>query len=244
MRKVFGYILSPFHYLYFGLILLIFHPIQWVCLNWGGYRPHKRSVEILNLLLISAYYVLGNTVRFTNRQTLPTDRPILFVSNHQSMYDIPPLIYNLRQHHGKFISKIELAKGLPSISFNLRHGGGANIDRKDSKQSIAEILKLAKNMQEKRWSAFIFPEGTRSRTGQMKSFNVGGIATILKKVPDALIVPIAINNSWKMVHYGFFPLNTFNAMSWEVLSPIDPDGRAVEEVVAEAETAIRAKVVF
>lgn len=243
MRKFFGYILSPIHYLYFGLILLIFHPIQWMCLNWGGYGLHKRSVEILNRLLISSYYVLGNTVRFTNRQNLPTDRPIVFVSNHQSMYDIPPLIYNLRKHHGKFISKIELTKGLPSISYNLKHGGGANIDRKDSKQSIAEILKLANNMQKKRWSAFIFPEGTRARDGRMKPFNVGGIATILKKVPDALVVPIAINNSWKLVRYGFFPLNTFLAMSWEVLTPIEPQGRRAEDIVAEAEAAIRAKVI-
>lgn len=243
MRKIFGYILSPFHYMYFGLLLLIFHPIQWMCLNWGGYGPHKYAVEILNRLLISAYYVLGNSVRFTNKQVLPTDRPILFVSNHQSMYDIPPLIYHLRRHHGKFISKIELASGIPSISYNLQHGGGANIDRKDSKQSIAEILKLARNMKEKNWSAFIFPEGTRARNGQVKTFNIGGIATILKKVPEALVVPIAINNSWKMVRYGFFPLGTFIPMSWEVLPPIEPSGRPVEEIISEAETAIRAKVV-
>lgn len=243
MRKVFGYILSPIHYLYFGLLLVVFHPIQWVCLRWGGYGAHKRSVELLNALLISSYYLLGNTVRFTNTHKLPVGRPILFVSNHQSMYDIPPLIYNLRRHHGKFISKVELAKGIPSISFNLKHGGGANIDRRDSKQSISEILKLAKNMQSKRWSAFIFPEGTRARTGRMKAFNVGGIATILKKVPDTLVVPIAINNSWKMVRYGAFPLNTFLAMSWEVLAPIEPSDRPAEEVVAEAEAAIRARVV-
>ncbi len=243
MRKVFGYILSPVHFFYFGLLLIIFHPIQWMCLHWGGYAAHKRSVELLNALLISSYYLLGNTVRFTNKQTIPVDRPILFISNHQSMYDIPPLIYKLRKHHGKFISKVELAKGIPSISYNLKHGGGANIDRKDSKQSIAEILKLANNMHSKKWSAFIFPEGTRARQGHMKTFNVGGIATILKKVPDALIVPIAINNSWKMVRYGMFPLNTFLAMSWEVLPPIEPAGRSVEDIVAETEAAIRARVV-
>src|SRR3546814_14757295 len=84
-------------------------------------------------------------------------------SDLQSMYDIPPLIFFLRKHHGKFISKIELAKGIPSISFNLRHGGAANIDRKDPKQSIAEILKLANNMKTKNWSAFIFPEGKIGR---------------------------------------------------------------------------------
>ena len=242
MRKLFGYLLSPIHYIIFGLILVVFHPIQWLCLRLGGYRAHKRSVEYLNGCLVVSYYLLGNTVKFINRQQLPTGRSIIFIANHQSMYDIPPLIYFLRKYEGKFISKIELAKGIPSISFNLRHGGAANIDRKDPKQSIAEILKLAKKMKEYNWSVFIFPEGTRSRTGIVKTFAVGGIATILKKVPHALVVPVAIRNSWKMVRYGQFPLNTFIPMSWEVLPPIDPQGRPAEEVVAEAETAIRTMV--
>lgn len=242
MRKFLGYVLTPIHYLLFGLIITVFHPVQWICLKWGGYYAHKKSVDALNWSLMASYYVLGNTVKFINKQHLPSGRPLIFVANHQSMYDIPPLIYFLRRHHGKFISKIELAKGIPSISFNLRHGGAANIDRRDPKQSVAEILRLANNMKTKNWSAFIFPEGTRAKTGKVKPFNVGGIATILKKVPEALIVPVAINNSWQMVRYGFFPLNTFTRMSWEVLSPIDPHGKSPEEVVAQAETTIRDKI--
>src|SRR5690606_9546979 len=242
MRKLFGYILSPIFYLLFGIIITVFHPIQWLCLKLGGYQAHKTCVDVLNWFLMCTYYVLGNTVRFINHQQLPTERPLLFVANHQSMYDIPPLIFFLRKHHGKFISKIELAKGIPSISFNLRHGGAANIDRKDPKHSIAENLKLARNMKSKNWSAFIFPEGTRARTGKIRPFNVGGIATILKKVPNVLVVPVAINNSWQMVRYGFFPLNTFTRMSWEVLSPIEPQGLDPEDVVAQAEARIREKI--
>lgn len=243
MNKFFGYILTPFHYLYFGLILVIFHPIQWICLKLGGYEAHKRSVDILNWFLTSSYYLLGNSVHFINNQQLPVAQPIIFIANHQSMYDIPPLIYFLRKHHAKFVSKIELASGIPSISFNLKYGGAANIDRSDPKQSIAEILKLAKNMKDKNWSTVIFPEGTRSKTGVMKPFAVGGIATILKKVPHAIIVPVVINNSWKMVQYGSFPLRAFTAMSWEVLAPISSEGRTAEDVVKAAEEAIREKVV-
>ncbi|HLW50279.1 MAG TPA: lysophospholipid acyltransferase family protein [Sphingobacteriaceae bacterium] len=242
MRKLLGYIVSPIFYIVFGILLLVFHGIQWICLKIGGYGLHKWSVDTLNFFLMKSYYILGNSVKFTNDQQLPTDRPIIFVANHQSMFDIPPLIYHLRKHHAKFISKIELTRGIPSVSFNLRHGGGANIDRKDSKQAIAEILKLARNMKANTWSTVIFPEGTRSRTGVMKPFKEGGIATILKKVPEALIVPIAINNSWRMQRYGGFPIETFVAMTWEVLPPIEPAGRLPEEVVAEAEAAISAQV--
>ena len=239
MRKFLGYILSPIAILAFFLVLIIFQPIQWVCYKLFGYAAHKRSVDILNLFLLRTFNIVFNRVIFINKQNLPVGRPMIFLANHQSLGDIPPLIYYLRKYHAKFISKIELTKGIPSISYNLKYGGGANIDRNDSRQSITEIVKLANRMKENKWSAVIFPEGTRSKDGQVKSFQVGGIATILKKCPDALLVPIAINNAWKMVRYGFYPLNTFQRMTWEVLDPIEPNGRPMEELVLEAENRIK-----
>jgi 1-acyl-sn-glycerol-3-phosphate acyltransferase len=240
MKKFLGYILSPLATAAFFLALLIFHPIQWVCFRLFGYTAHKRAVDVLNLCLLSTAYLLGNTITFINKQNLPVGRPIIFLANHQSLFDIPPLIWYLRKYHAKFISKVELTKGIPSISYNLKYGGGANIDRKDSRQSVAEIIKLANRMKENQWSAVIFPEGTRSKNGEVKSFQVGGIATILKKCPEALLVPIAIKDSWKMIQYGMYPLNTFTPLSWEVLSPIEPGNAPIEELVLEAENRIRA----
>ncbi|MBB3055124.1 lysophospholipid acyltransferase family protein [Mucilaginibacter gotjawali] len=240
MRKFFGYILSPFVIITFFLALLIFQPIQWFCYKVFGYAAHKRSVDILNLCLLRTIYLAGNTVVFTNKQNLPQGRPIIFLANHQSMFDIPPLIYYLRKYHAKFISKIELTKGIPSISFNLKYGGGANIDRKDSRQSISEIIKLATKMKENNWSAVIFPEGTRSKDGKVKTFQVGGIATILKKCPNALLVPIAIKNTWKITQYGYYPLYSFTRMTWDVLEPIEPNGQPMEDLVKEAENRIKA----
>lgn len=245
MRKLLSYPLSIVFYICFALPLFIFHPIQWICLKLGGYKAHKVSVDILNGILVASYYTLFNFPRFKDNKNIPVgSKPIIFIANHQSTYDIPPLIYFLRRFHGKFISKIELAQaGIPSISFNLKHGGAANIDRKDSKQAISEILKLANNMNSQQWSAFIFPEGTRAKDGKMKTFSVGGIATLLKKNPEALVVPIAINGSYKMVQYGNFPLRAFTKMSWEVLEPLAISGLNAEEIVALAELKIREKVI-
>ncbi|WP_149913954.1 1-acyl-sn-glycerol-3-phosphate acyltransferase [Sphingobacterium cavernae] len=243
MRKILGFILTPIFYLAFALLLIIFHPIQWVCLKVGGYSAHKRSVDILNFFLTHCNYILFNTVTFIDNKNLPLNTPIIFVANHQSTYDIPAMIYFLRRFHGKFISKIELATaGIPSISFNLKHGGAANIDRKDPKQSIAEILKLANNMKQKNWSAFIFPEGTRTRNGKMKHFNIGGIATLVKKNPSALIVPVAITGSYEMTSYSMFPLRPFTPLKWEILDPLKTEGLSLEEIVQLAEDTVRAKV--
>jgi 1-acyl-sn-glycerol-3-phosphate acyltransferase len=242
MRKLLGYILSPLVAIAFFLVLLVFQPVQWLCYKMGGYSAHKKSVDILNLCLLRTVYLAGNWVVFINNQNLPIGRPMIFLANHQSMFDIPPLIYYLRKYDAKFISKIELTKGIPSISFNLKYGGGANIDRSDSRQSVGELIKLGLRMKENKWSAVIFPEGTRSKDGQVKTFHVGGIATILKKCPEALLVPIAINDSWKMIRYGYYPLNTFQRMTWEVLEPIEPMGRPMEQLVKEAEDRIKEKL--
>jgi 1-acyl-sn-glycerol-3-phosphate acyltransferase len=242
MSKLLGYIFSPLQYLAFGLCLLVFHPVQWLSLRLGGYSAHKRSVDILNYCLLSTYLLAGCRVKFHNKQQLPLNRSIIFVANHQSMYDISPLIWHLRKYHAKFISKIELTRGIPSISFNLIHGGGANIDRKDPKQSISEILRLAGRMRDNKWSAVIFPEGTRTKTGKMKPFAVGGVSTLLKKVPDALLVPIAITGSWELTRYGTYPLNFGTDITYVVLPPVEPAGRTAEEVIAEAEMVIKETV--
>lgn len=239
MRKVIGVILSPIHYIFFGLLLVIFQPLQWVCYKAFGYRAHKYSVDVLNSLITGTYYLLLNRVTFTNKQDLPLNQPLIFVANHQSLYDIPPMIWKLSKYHAKFISKIELTKGIPSISYNLKVGGGANIDRKDPRQSITELMKLGQRMKEHNWSTVIFPEGTRSKDGTVKTFQSAGIATILKKCPNALIVPIAVQNSWKMVQYGKFPLSTFEHLKFTVLPAINPTGRPVDEVVSEAENSIK-----
>ena len=228
MKKVLGYILTPVVLFFYLLTLCIFHPAQWMAYKFWGYSAHKRVVDVLNLCLMRCLLLSGNTVTFTNKQNLPLGRPI------------PPLIWYLRKYHAKFISKIELTKGIPSVSFNLKYGGAANIDRKDQRQSIMEIVKLGTRMKENKWSAVIFPEGTRSKNGRVKPFRAAGVATILKKCPDALVVPIVIRNSWAVIKYGYYPLNTFTRMSLEVLTPIEPGKTPAEELVLNVENVIRA----
>lgn len=239
MNKFLGYILTPVFYIFFLLTLLVFQPVQWICFRFFGYKAHKKSVDALNFFLTYCQIFLFNSSTFINEQDIPLNQPVIFIANHQSMYDIPGIIWFMRKYHVKFISKVELTKGIPSISFNLKHGGGANINRKDSKQAVSEIIKLGRRMKENNWSAMIFAEGTRAKDGQMKPFHVGGIATLLKAVPHALIVPIAIENSWKIVRYGSYPLSAGEKIRWRVLPALDTTGKNPEEITLAAEHAIR-----
>ena len=85
----------------------------------------------------------------------------------------------------------------------------------------------------------IFPEGTRAKDGLLKDFQVGGVATILKKCPEALIVPLAIDNSWRMVQYGFFPLSGMENITLKVLAPIEPGKLPADELVTKAHDEIK-----
>ena len=235
--KLLSYPLTILFFLLFGLVLVIFHPIQWLCLNLIGYNAHKKSVSVLNWFIMRCTNVLGTRYTFRNQQQLPTDRPLIIVTNHQSMYDIPPIIWYMRMYHPKFVSKIELGKGIPSVSYNLRHGGSALINRKDPKQSIAELQKLGKYIETNNRSAVIFPEGTRSRNGVPKPFRTTGLKVMMKNAPSALIVPISINNSWKLLRYGKFPMGLGSHVTFDVHPPLENSGNP-DELITQIENLI------
>lgn len=237
MQKILAYPLSVIYLSCFGLCLLLFHPIQWISFHVFGYTALKKSVSLLNLCLIRCSHILGTTYQFDNTYTIPIDRPLIIVANHQSMHDIPPIIWWMRKHHPKFVSKIELGKGIPSVSFNLVHGGSVLIDRKDSKQALGQIMTLGKYIEAHHRSAVIFPEGTRSRTGHPKPFQTTGLKVLMKYAPSALIVPVSINNSWKMLRYGKFPNGLGNHISFKVHEPIENIGNS-EELIAKVEEIV------
>lgn len=239
MKKLLGYILTPVFFLVFAVLLCTFHIAQVIALNVFGKEAHKKTVDILNFCLLYNLCILGTRISIKYKFVPPADRPIIFVANHQSMYDICGIIWFLRSNYPKFVSKIELGKGIPSISYNLRHSGAAMINRKDSKQAITEIAKLGKLIEEHNYSAVIFPEGTRSKDGRMKSFATAGINALLKKAPNALVVPIVINNNWRLTRWGKFPMSVGEHISWTVLPAIETTGKDNATIVSEAENAIK-----
>jgi len=89
MKLVLAYILSLIHYIIFGLLLLIFQVVQVVAFNVFGTKAHKTSVDILNYFLLLNFYTLLCRWSFYGVDKLPPNRPLIIVSNHQSMWDAP-----------------------------------------------------------------------------------------------------------------------------------------------------------
>ena len=238
--KILSYILSPIFVLVFFLLLIIFHPLQWLGLNLFGHKAHGKVVDILNFFLVKSLLIIGVPVRLNNQHKIPENETIIFVSNHQSTFDIPPIGWFFRKNKPKFVSKIELGKGIPSVSFNLRHGGAALINRKDPKQAISALVDFSKRIKKNNWGAIIFPEGTRSRNGALKRFSTNGLKVIAKYNKDGYVVPLTINNSWKVFKYGKFPLGIGSPITITTHQPITIDSLPFDELIEQKEQVIKA----
>lgn len=239
MRTILSYLLTPIYWVWFCTLLLIFHPIQVICRHLGGYHPRKKAVDILNFLLLYGLGIMGARIKFKGFENLPKNRPLIIVSNHQSTFDIPPIVWGFRKHHPKFVSKKELGKGIPSISYNLRHGGSVLIDRTNGRQAIVEIAKLGKHIETENYCASIFPEGTRSKDGLVKPFKHAGIASLMRHAPSALIVPLVIDGNSLLMQKGYFPLRFGTKLSFTVLPAIDPKMQDAKELTEKIEILIK-----
>jgi 1-acyl-sn-glycerol-3-phosphate acyltransferase len=189
----------------FGLLLVIFDPLQRLARLFGQ-RPQEITVGVLQLLLIQAFRVAGMRLEVECSPRVEPSTPYIVVSNHQSMFDIPIFGGLLFSNYPKYVSKRSLARGIPSISYNLRRGGNALIDRDDRAQAQAEIRALGERAQRRGVTAVIYPEGTRSRHGELKTFKPAGTVTLLEAAPDLAVVPTTIDGSWRLLRHNLLPV--------------------------------------
>jgi 1-acyl-sn-glycerol-3-phosphate acyltransferase len=220
MKKIISYPFTILAYTWFLFFICLFQPIQWICFNLFGYQAHKKSVDYLNFFLVRTVNFLFSNFEVKNLEVIPTGVPIIFASNHQGTFDIIGYAWFFRKFHPKFVSKIELGKGIPSVSYNLKHGGSVLIDRNDPKQALPAMKKMAEYIEVNHRSAVIFPEGTRTRNGKPKAFASNGLKILCKYAPSAYVVPVTINNSWEVFKYGNFPLGMGNKLKFTVHTPL------------------------
>lgn len=166
-------------------------------------------------------------------------RPYVFVANHQSMFDMPIYGSVFASNFPKYISKVELSRWIPTVSFHLRSGGHAIIDRKDRDSALKAIETLGQAVEENGFSAMIFPEGTRARKGEIKPFKPAGTVALLNRT-NVPVVPVCVDESWRLMEKSLFPLPVGVRLKVWVGDPIERrPGDDPYEIVAECERRIR-----
>jgi 1-acyl-sn-glycerol-3-phosphate acyltransferase len=189
----------------FGLTLGVFHLLGLIALPFG-IRPFEKVMALLQRTLLAVFRIAGVEVETEGRDGFASDGGFIFVSNHQSMYDVPIFGGLLPHNYPKYVAKKELARGLPSVSLNLRYGGNALIDREQRDQAMNAIADMASEAERRDVSVVIFPEGTRSRAGELGDFRAGGLAAIMQAAPSLPIIPTAIEGSWRVFQRNMLPI--------------------------------------
>ncbi len=205
MRTVRDWLFSIPTVIAFGLTLLVFDLVGRVALLFG-LRPFEWVMAGLQKTLLTVFLISGVRFDVEGLDRFERTGAYIFVSNHQSMYDIPIFGGILVRNFPKYVAKQSLARRIPSISLNLRRGGNALIDRGDKDNALAAITEMAQNCQRRDVSAVIFPEGTRSRDGSLGGYRAAGLGALISGAPDLEIVPTVIDGSWKVFAENMFPI--------------------------------------
>jgi len=121
----------------------------------------------------------------------------IFMSNHQSNYDIPVLYCGLPVQF-RWLAKAELFR-IPIFGRSMRSAGYVSIDRSNRKSAFRSLAKAAE-MIRSGTSVMIFPEGTRSSDGKLLPFKKGGF--VLAVAAGVPIIPIIISGTHKIMPKG------------------------------------------
>lgn len=221
IRVTFAIILIAPLFLVLSLLAMVLgHLLLWVRLR----RASEKTVHfLLDILIWWIFICLGVRVHVTGRENIPVwGKRVCYIANHQSMMDIP-VLYGSGMWCG-LVAKQELFR-IPVLHGLLSILRCVAIDRSSLRASLKSILKGVEQI-ESGYPMGIFPEGTRSRTGEIAEMKAGAFKMATR--PKALVVPVAMKNtrstleavdSFRIVHVYV-----------DIMKPIDTSALSEEEL--------------
>lgn len=177
-----------------------------IVLRLASFFAPRRAIEtaqrcvrrVAHMIFGIADTYAGVKVDFENRSGRDLPERFLLVTNHQSLLDIPLLIDVFPERRIRFVAKKELGLGIPFISLILRSQGHALITRKgDATRAMRAILRMARRCEAEGSCPTIFPEGTRSRDGEVHEFHTAGVRKILDETPLPMVVAV-LDGGWRL----------------------------------------------
>jgi 1-acyl-sn-glycerol-3-phosphate acyltransferase len=207
---------------------------------WAVYRdaPNKRCVcewvprKWAQVLL----RIAGVRVIVENEGAIDHDVPQILVANHASWMDVLALAGYTPGHYA-FVAKKEVEK-VPGFGRAVGGCGHIYIDREDHQKALASMDVVREKLEKERPTVIMFPEGTRSATGELQRFKKG--AFVLAIQTGAAIVPTAIVGSRQVMrkHSLLIHAGTVTIRFGEPIpvTAVDLDGR--DELMSETRGAL------
>ncbi len=244
------FMLSLLFYVFMVLLCSTFMIISAVALILCcPFDPARRVVHGLSRFMVYIFYLLPPMWRYKveGLENIERGKSYVIVMNHNAMMDIPTLY--LLPLNFRWVSKREVFN-IPFFGqFLILHGDIA-IQRGNGSVAMAQVIKEGKQWIKRGASVAIFPEGTRSKSGEIGRFKAGAFS--LARESGVEILPVVMDGTRNMIKkHGFF--NWRSDLRLRVLPPVrfasvdHAEGRAemesVRESMVEALAEIRAEKV-
>ena len=157
----------------------------------------KRSVEYserlvaqaARLCLVTVKAISGARFDFEPHKPGPMPDRFLIVANHQSIADLPDIVYFFRGRKFRFIAKQELGQFVPFMSIVLKLQKNCLVARHSNvAQSMKALEVFTKHIRNLEVCPILFPEGTRTRDGAVHTFHTAGFRKLIEAAP----MPVAV----------------------------------------------------
>jgi 1-acyl-sn-glycerol-3-phosphate acyltransferase len=172
-------------------VLVLFLTAGWLPVSPDQYyeKDSRFYRALINMAAAVACWGGGVRLHVTGRELLPKERRILYVGNHVSNYDPIVTWHAFPEAKLSFISKAANFK-LPWLGRFVRRCCFMDIDRENPRNAIHTINRAAELLKRQEVSVGVYPEGTRSKTGQLLPFHNGVFKVAQKAEADMAVVSV------------------------------------------------------
>ena len=230
------------------IIILVFFPVSFII--WLIVLPFDKDRRVIHRILIwqsrlSIMLIPVKSFRSEGREKAVKGTTYVLISNHQSILDI--LYVNTLGYRCKWISKVENKK-IPFLGWYLTMADYIPVDRGNEESKII-MLEKSLSCLKNGTSIMIFPEGTRSRNGEIGFFKRGAFQLAIEAgVP---ILPIVLDGTGGILPKHGLIFGTGHDVKIKVLDPVlprdfgtdNPDELALKfsSIIKEELTGLRKK---
>jgi 1-acyl-sn-glycerol-3-phosphate acyltransferase len=221
-------VLSAWSWFVLAVLVIVWVPL--VAVVWLATAPFDKGRYAAGFLfrkLAVVHQLLNPLWRFEVTGEPPADprRPYVVVANHESFVDI--LLIAHVPFEMKWLSKSEFFK-IPFVGWLMRMAGDIRLVRGESASAVDAIRECHDRLAA-RVSVMIFPEGTRSTTGELAPFKDGAFRLAIDAgVP---ILPLAVHGARNALRKHDWRFDKVRA-EVRILEPVPTDGLTVADVPA------------
>lgn len=212
------YLLTLLFIFSFLLLSLPYLGIEWILGKFNREASDLRQLRVVQAVFKIILWICGTKVIVIGEENVPTDKPVLYVGNHKSLFDVLITYCRCPRRTG-YVSK-DIIEKVPSLNLWMKRLYCLFLNRTDIKQGLKTILTGIENIKNG-ISMCIFPEGTRNKTDDLVLPFKEGSFKMAEKT-GCPIIPMALTNT-SAIFEDHFPLVKPTTVILEYGTPIYPN---------------------